>query len=64
MIKMTIVNRDKIDISLNMTMNLKEWKYFANQLEEKWPSSDLSRAINELVWKIDRDYRATEDISD
>ena len=64
MIKMTIINQDKIDISLNMTMNLKEWKGFANQLANKWPASDLLRVINELIWKIDTEYRATEDTND
>ena len=61
MIKMTVVNQDKIDISLKMTMNLKEWKSLAKQLADTWPSSDLSRAINELVWEIDREYRAKEE---
>ena len=44
----------KIEVTMEMTMSLRHWKELSDQLSAAWPSSDLDRAICELVQKMNR----------
>ena len=51
-----VINTDKIEMQLTMTMVLKEWKELRNQLINEWPSSDLSRDIADLVGQAEKHF--------
>jgi len=55
--KMAIVNPADIEVSLTMTMKLKEWKELKEQMNsDRWPSCDLTGKISEIVRQIDKVY--------
>lgn len=46
---MEIKNPDSIEVSLTLTMKLKDWKELREQLPEKWPAWDIGSAITDMV---------------
>ncbi len=46
-----IVRPDVADMSLTLTMTVKEWKEFAALLPEKWPGWPVRSMINEAISK-------------
>lgn len=40
---------NKIEATMTLTMNVKEWCELRDQLETQWPSSDLSLKIGDLL---------------
>ena len=51
MMKATYVidDPDSVSATVTITMSVENWDTLRSQLEHKWPSSDLSRAINDLL---------------
>lgn len=39
----------KIQATMKLTASLEEWEALRDQLENKWPSSDLTYRINDLL---------------
>ncbi len=44
-----IENPDSIEATMKLTMTIKNWTELRDQLAIKWPSSDLSYAITDLL---------------
>jgi hypothetical protein len=40
---------DEIEATLKITMKVKDWEILREQLVGKWPSSDLSSTITDLL---------------
>jgi len=45
---------DRTSVTITITQTLKEWKALRLQLQDEWPSSDLTRQIDSVVSKIER----------
>lgn len=55
-------NPDKIEMTMTVTMTLEEWKIISASLPAKWPSCDLTSAINSMVNQaVMRFYPKTKD---
>lgn len=54
--KMKVTAPDSVDFTLSVTMPLREWRELAGQLSERWPSWELSRAINDMVRQATREF--------
>ena len=49
--KMTVTNPDYIEVKLEITMTLYNWKRLDDQLASAYPAWDLSKAIREMIAK-------------
>ena len=43
---------EKVEFTLKLTMTAKEWEQLRDQLQEKWPSARLSRAITSILTNV------------
>ncbi|GAG22865.1 unnamed protein product [marine sediment metagenome] len=48
--------------TVTISMKVKEWEELKEQLEQKWPSSDLSSLITDLVWQAKKTFYKSEDL--
>lgn len=46
-----VANPDEVRVTLTMTGTAKEWREFREQLSTHWPSADVSRGIQSVIWK-------------
>lgn len=52
----------KIEATMKITMSVKNWEELRDQLEMKWPSSELSGKITDLLVQARKVfYTSTED---
>lgn len=51
---------DNIEMTMKITMTIREWTELRDQLENKWPSLRLSQAINSLIVDARKVYYAPE----
>jgi len=51
-----VVNPDKIEMELTITMPLSDWIDLDSQLSESWPSSELSHQITLMVIKAKKHF--------
>lgn len=49
----TVNKPDEVEMTLKITMPLKEWKNLKDQLCEKWPSSKLGITISNVIYKAE-----------
>lgn len=52
--EMDIKNPDEVEVSLNITMKMKEWKHLKNQLQSSYPSWKLSSIIGQVIERIEK----------
>lgn len=52
-------NPGDIEYTMTITMKAKEWEDFREQLEAKWPSSNISSYINDLLAQARKIYWPT-----
>lgn len=52
------VDTEKIEVIIQLQMNVSQWKELAAQLPQKWPSWELGNEITRAVRKLDETYRA------
>lgn len=55
-----IEDPQNIQATMKLTTSLKEWEALRDQLENKWPSSDLSYKISELLAQARKVFYVTE----
>jgi len=46
---LTMEDPGNIEATMKITMTLEAWTNLRDQLQDKWPSSDLSCTINDLI---------------
>lgn len=46
----------EIEYTLTVTMKAKEWEDFREQLNQKWPSSEIQHQINDLLSQARKIY--------
>ena len=51
---------DEIEATMKITMTVKEWCEFRDQLANKWPSSRLSVAITQVLSEARKVYYAKD----
>jgi len=56
----TTTNPGDIEMTMELTMNLKEWKKLKNQLSEDWPSWDLGSKITSMVYQAEQSFYPKE----
>lgn len=49
---MKIEEPDKVEVTLTMTMSVKNWCELRDQLQAKWPSADLSGHITDMLAQV------------
>ena len=54
--KFKITNPDVAECTLSVTMVLDSWKKLRDQLDSKYPSWELRKAINHLVTKAEEEF--------
>ena len=54
--RFSIENPDEIEATLKMTMPIGNWIRLKDQLENKWPSSDLNRTIAGLLLQVTQTF--------
>jgi hypothetical protein len=58
--RMMIENPDGVQVTIKMTMSIKEWTDLRDQLANKWPSSNLSSHITSVVGQMRKVVYAEE----
>jgi hypothetical protein len=58
--RFTIENPAEVECTIKITMTMGQWDTLRNQLETKWPSSELSRAITHVLSEARKSYYARE----
>lgn len=53
-----------IEATMKITMPLRQWEELRSQLQDKWPSSDLSSHINSLLSQGRKVFYADVDADD
>lgn len=48
-----IANPEAIEVTVTMRMPLRHWQQLRDQLESKWPSSDLHRDLSALIRQVE-----------
>lgn len=51
---------EAIECTMKLTMTMKEWENLRDQLENKWPSSRLQRAITHVLTEARKVYYAPD----
>ena len=54
--KFQLDDPSKMQATMKITMRLDEWEELQAQLEQKWPSWELSRAISSLVFQAKKTF--------
>lgn len=49
-----VENPDEAEVTLTITMKLKEWRELREQLAARWPSREISKAIGNAVGRLTR----------
>jgi len=57
-------NPDAVEVTLRLTMPVKQWKELNAQLVHAWPSWDLSRLINDLTRQVETQLHAKTEPKD
>ena len=57
-----IVNPDKVEMSLTLSMTLEYWKVLRCQLEDKWPGWQLKGVITDMVIKAQEQFTSQDEI--
>ena len=50
--KIKLLETDDIPVEITITMPLRTWKQFAQQLTDKYPSTQVDRVICDLIHKM------------
>ncbi len=50
--RMTVINPDKIEATLSITMTIKDWKELRETMSNKYPAWHLRSAITDLIDKV------------
>lgn len=58
--RMMVEEPEKMEMTLKLTMNMKEWDDLRNQLNTAYPSWKLSMAITEMLVNARKIYFAKE----
>ena len=58
--RMMVENPDQVQVTIKMTMSMKEWTVLRDQLKSEWPSARLSSHITDVVGKIRKVVYAEE----
>jgi hypothetical protein len=48
------INADNLEVTLTVTMTLRDWKSLKESLPVKYPAWKLSEAISRVVYKLER----------
>lgn len=59
--RMRATEPDTIDLTLEVTMSLREWRQFQKQLNGSYPSWRFSEAIGEMVDKANQHFAPAPD---
>lgn len=58
--RMMVEDPDRVQVTIKITMSIKEWTDLRDQLSKEWPSSNLSYQITDVVGKMRRVVYAEE----
>ncbi len=58
--KYRVENPDKIVMTAEISMTMNEWCELREQLENKWPATQLSSVISEMITDARKVFYATE----
>ena len=50
------IHTDEINVTMNITMSLADWKDLQKDLPERYPHWKLSAAITSAIYKLDSTY--------
>lgn len=50
------LNTDDIEVKLEITMTVSEWRELMRQLPQKWPSWELGNEISSALGKLETAY--------
>ena len=51
-IKGRILNQDDVEVSMTITMTMKEWRDLQKDLPERWPHWKIGSAITDAILKV------------
>lgn len=51
----SVIKPDDIEVDVRIIMTLGQWKKLLDQLNQNWPSSEISIKLNEVVYKIEKE---------
>lgn len=51
-----VTEPDKIEVTMVLTMTVKQWKDLRDTLKDEWPAADLSMKISDLVNQVDKHF--------
>ena len=58
-----IVDPDKVEMSLTLSMPLEAWKVLRCQLEDKWPGWQLKEVITNMVIKAQTQFTSQDEVN-
>lgn len=59
-----IQSPDEVQVSMTLTMSLKDWRRLREQLAAQYPAWYVGRAISELVGKATEAFHAKHDVTE
>lgn len=59
--KIAIESPGEVMATMTITMPVSEWEQIRGQLESRWPASQLSSAISQLVRKASESFSAVSE---
>ena len=57
-----IVDPDKVEMSLTLTMTLGAWEKLQNQVEGKWPGWQVKAVIDDMIAKAQKQFTSQDEI--
>ena len=57
-----IVDPDKVEMSLTLTMTLGAWEVLRNQVEGKWPGWQFKALVNDMIEKAQKQFTSQDEI--
>ena len=57
-----IVDPDKVEMSLTLTMTLGAWEILQNQVEGKWPGWQVKAVIDDMIAKAQKQFTSQDEI--
>ena len=58
------INADKLELTLDVTMTLEEWKRLREQLSGHYPAWRLGQAITNLVSRAEQNYNEEVEVGE
>lgn len=51
----------KVEYTMKITMSAKDWEELRDQLAQKWPSSELSNAVTDILSNVRKIHYSEQD---